>query len=73
MCWPPRCPPVGDIKYQKLVSKVSGNLSQNQKLVSSSNEGIEDPLGRPKGPKTGFLVKSATKMAPVTPPVSPGG
>ena len=25
----PLCPPVGDIKYQKLVSKVIGNLSQH--------------------------------------------
>ena len=63
----PRCPPVGDIKYQKLVGKVIGNLSQHKKLVSSPNEGIEDHLGRPNGPKTGFFVKSATKMAPVTP------
>ena len=48
----PRFPLVGDIKYQKVVSKVSENLSQHQKLVSSSNEGIEDHLGRPNGQKT---------------------
>ena len=63
----PRCPSVGDIKYQQLVGKVMVNLSQHKKLVSSPNEGIEDHLERPNGPKTGFLVKSATKMAPVTP------
>ena len=57
----PQCPPVGDIKYQKLVGKVIGNLSQHKKLVSSPNEGTEDHLGRPNGQKTRFLVKSATK------------
>ena len=62
-----RAPSVGDIKYQKLVGKVIENLSQHKKLVSSPSEGIEDHLERPNGPKTGFLVKSATKMAPVTP------
>ena len=68
----PCIPPVGDIRYQKLVGKVTGNLSQQKKLVSSPNEGIEDHLGRPNGPKTGCFVKLATKMALVThrcPPV----
>ena len=63
----PSVPLVDDIKYQQLVGKVMVNLSQHKKLVSSPNEGIEDHLERPNGPKTGFLVKSATKMAPVTP------
>ena len=65
----PWCSSVGDIEYQQLVGKVIGNLFQHKKLVSSPNEGIEDHLGRPNGPKTGFFVKSNTKMAPVTPPV----
>ena len=54
------------IKYQKLVGKVIGNLSQDKKLVSSPNEGIEDHLRQPNGQKTRFLVKLATKMAPLT-------
>ena len=69
----PGDPLVADIECQKLVGKVIRNLSQHQKVVSSPNEGIEDHLRRPNGPKTGFLVKSATKMAPVTPRCPPVG
>ena len=63
----PRCPSVGDIKYQQLVGKVMVNLSQHKKLVSSPNEGIEDHLVQPMGRKLRFLVKLTTKRAPVTP------
>ena len=63
----PRCPSVGDIKYQQLVGKVMVNLSQHKKLVSSPNEGIEDHLVQPMGRKLRFLVKSTTERAPVTP------
>ena len=61
------CYPLGaEFEDQKLVGKVSWNLSHHEKQVSSQNEGIEAHIGRPNGHKMRFLVKSATKEALVT-------
>ena len=63
----PGRPPVSHIKYLILVDKVCENLSQHYKLVSSPNGGTEHHSGRANGRKMSFLVKLATKMAPVSP------
>ena len=67
----PRVPLVGDIKYQKLVGKVIGNLFQHQKVVSSPNEDIEDHLRRPNGQKTRFFGQIGHRNGSGDPPGVP--
>ena len=61
-----RWPRVADFKDQKLIGMVDRKVSHDEKLVISSNEGINTHVAWPNGQKAKFLVKFAPKMTPVT-------